>query len=131
MHLTQLVDKLELQCLTPVRDREVSGCYASDLLNDVFTNGRDGTLWITVQTHRYVAAVATLLDFAAVVLTGGRQPEPELLELAQQEGVCLLATPMCAFEVAGRLFVAGVAPATCVEEKAAGGQQAPSAVRPS
>ncbi len=111
MLLSQAIQELDLRELTPASDREVTGGYASDLLSDVLANGQEGNIWITLQAHRNVAAVASLKEFAAVVITGGREPQDDLLEVAAQEGVCILGTPMGSFEVAGRLFTLNIPPA--------------------
>ncbi|HEX2998950.1 MAG TPA: serine kinase, partial [Armatimonadota bacterium] len=63
MQLSQVVETLKLRALTPLSESEVSGGYASDLLSDVLANGQEGDLWITIQAHRNVAAVAGLKGF--------------------------------------------------------------------
>lgn len=88
----------------------MTGGYASDLLSDVLANGKEGNVWITIQVHRNVAAVASLKEFSAVILTGGRQPQEDLREAAVQENLCLLGTTMSTYEVAGRLYAIGVPP---------------------
>ncbi|MBI3944728.1 MAG: serine kinase [Armatimonadetes bacterium] len=112
MRLSQLIDELKLQVLTPpAPEAGVTGGYASDLLSDVLANGEEGNVWITIQVHRNVAAVASYKDFAAVILSGGRQPQDDLRDVAEQEGICLLSTPLSTYEVAGRLYALGIAPA--------------------
>lgn len=111
MRLSKLIEELNLRPITPAPERDVSGGYVSDLLSDVLANGREGNVWITIQAHRNVAAVASLKEFAAVILTSSREPQEDLLEVAGQEGVCILGTPMTSYEVAGRLFELGVPPA--------------------
>jgi len=85
-------------------DREVAGAYCSDMLSHVMAHGREGQVWITVQTHQNVAAVATLMNMSAVVITGGKRPCKELLDRAGEEGVPVLTTGECSFEIAGRLY---------------------------
>jgi predicted transcriptional regulator len=85
-------------------DRECAGGYCSDLLSDVMAHARAGDVWITLQTHANVIAVAALTGAAAVVLTGGQRPEPPTLERAETEGVTILATTEDGFTVAGRLY---------------------------
>lgn len=108
MRLSQVIDELGLRALTPAPDRDVTGGYVSDLLSDVLANGREANVWITIQAHRNVAAVASLKDFAAVILAGNREPQDDLLGVASQEGVCLLSTPMTSYEIAGRLYALGL-----------------------
>ncbi|MDH7569330.1 MAG: DRTGG domain-containing protein [Armatimonadota bacterium] len=111
MRLDKIVNELQLEALTPLAETEVTGGYASDLLSDVLANGREGNIWVTIQVNRNVAAVASLKEFAGVVLAGGRHPQEDLLEVARREGVCLLSTAMGTYEVCGRLFALGIPPA--------------------
>jgi predicted transcriptional regulator len=89
-------------------DREVSRGYCGDLLSDVMANAPIGCVWLTVQGHQNIVAVALLREMAAVVLTGGRQPESQTVARADAERMPILIWPSSAFELAGKLYVAGV-----------------------
>ena len=110
MTIRAVVDALQLEILTQSNglDKEVTGGYASDLLSDVIANSKPGNLWVTLQTHRNIIAVATLKELAAVVLVNGRAPEPETLEKAREEKVIVLGSRLPAFELAGRLYGMGI-----------------------
>jgi predicted transcriptional regulator len=83
--------------------RNVEGAYASDLLSDVMGYSKEGQIWITLQTHRNVIAIASLKELSAVVLVKGFLPEPEVVELAEKEEVVLLSTGLNTYEFCGRL----------------------------
>ncbi len=106
MTVIELVNKLELQVYTPTVGmiHEVSGGYISDLLSDVMGNAREGQVWLTLQNHNNVVAIASLKELAAVILVKGIQPEPETLRHAVRENIPLLGTGLDAFEIAGRLY---------------------------
>lgn len=89
-------------------DNEVKCGYASDLLSDVMAHARDGDIWVTVQAHENIIAVATLVGLAAIVVAGGVECQPETARRADEEGIPLLRTRLPAFEVVGRLYAAGV-----------------------
>lgn len=89
-------------------EREVTGGYASDLLSDVMAHSRTGNLWITLQAHRNIIAVATLKELAAVVLVNGRTPDAETLTKAREERVTVLRSQLPAFELVGKLYQAGI-----------------------
>ena len=84
--------------------REVNDGYVSDLLSDVMGNASEGDVWITLQTHKNVMAVASLKDVAAVVLVKGLKPDEDTLKQSNEENIPLLGTEMEAFEVAGQLY---------------------------
>ena len=89
-------------------EREITGGYASDLLSDVIAHGQAGNLWVTLQTHSNIVAVATLKELAAVILVNGRRPDAGALARAREEKVVVLATPLPAFELVGKLYQMGI-----------------------
>lgn len=110
MTLTDLAAHLELKVFTagiPL-DKPVLGGYASDLLSDVIGHGRKGDVWVTMQVHPNIVAVAVLKDLAGIVLVNGREPAPETLEQAAREKVPLLGARSGAFDLVGRLYGLGV-----------------------
>ena len=73
-------------------DREVMGGYASDLLSCVMAGAEVGDVWVTLQAHQNVVAVASLTGVACVVITEGARPDTDTVARAEREGVILLAT---------------------------------------
>jgi serine kinase of HPr protein (carbohydrate metabolism regulator) len=110
MTIREVVDSSQLEILAQHDglDKEITGGYASDLLSDVIAYSKAGNLWVTLQTHRNIIAVATLKELAAVVLVNGRTPDPETLEKAREEKVILLGSRLPAFELVGRLYRMGI-----------------------
>ena len=86
----------------------VEGGYASDLLSDVMANAKKNDIWITLQTHPNIVAVAVLKEISAIVIINRRKPEPGMLEKAVKEGVPVLTSPLPAFELIGMLYDLGV-----------------------
>jgi serine kinase of HPr protein (carbohydrate metabolism regulator) len=108
--LKELVAQLELEVLAgkELIDRPVRGGYASDMLSCVMKGGGKDVLWVTLQFHLNVVAVAGLLEMAAIVITEGNRPEAETIARAEREGVVLLATPRTTFTLVGQLSGLGV-----------------------
>jgi hypothetical protein len=110
MKLAELVDALGLQVRAGhgQLQNEVTGGYASDLLSDVLANARPGDLWITLQRHVNIVAVASMKELAGVVLVNGREPEEDTIQKAKIESVPLLVSSLPTFELVGRLYERGV-----------------------
>ena len=110
MKAEPIVQELGLRPITARAslDREVSGGYSSDLLSDVLAKSRRGDLWITLQTHLNIVAVASMKELAGIVIVNGRRPEDETVRKAEEEGIPILLTDLPAFEVAGRLYGLGL-----------------------
>lgn len=106
MTVEEVADILGLEFLAGKGEasHQVTGGYCSDLLSDVMANAREGDLWLTLQAHMNVVAVATLVKLAGVVVTGGREVEPRVVAKAEEKGVCLLRSARPTFELAGALW---------------------------
>jgi BioD-like phosphotransacetylase family protein len=104
MLVKEVVEKLGLKVLAAGREQEVTSGYVSDLLSDVIANAEEGCLWITVQRHLNIVAVAQLKKLAGIVLSRGSEPEPSVLARAEQEGLFILSTADDSFTAAGKLY---------------------------
>jgi len=87
---------------------EVRGGYASDLLSDVMANSGEGDLWITMQRHINIVAVAELKGLAGIVLVNGRKPEEDTAAKAEEKRIPIICTGLPAFEAAGILYGIGI-----------------------
>jgi predicted transcriptional regulator len=110
MKLAELVDecKLVVKAVAGSLGREVRGGYAGDLLSDVMANSKEGDIWVTIQGHPNVVAVAALRDLAGIILANGRQPDVETVQRAEEEGIPILCTPLPTYEIVGRLYRLGI-----------------------
>ena len=110
MKLTELVENLHLSVKSAKEDlaREISGGYASDLLSDVLGNGQPGNVWVTLQIHQNIVAVASMKDFAGIILVNSREPEADTVEKAEAENVVIMVSELPTFELVGRLYGLGI-----------------------
>lgn len=106
MELTAIIETLHLRVNTTGQDlsRVVSGVYVSDLLSDVLAHAKEGNLWVTLQGHPNIVAVASMKDLSGIVLVNGRTPEEKTLQKADDEAIPILTTDEPTFEVAGKLY---------------------------
>jgi hypothetical protein len=100
--------KLDVRTCPSEMERAVDGGYVSDLLSDVIAGAREGDIWITLQLHQNIVAVAFLNNLAGIVIVGGREPDPDTLKKAEEQGVPIMVTSMTAYELAGRLYEMGI-----------------------
>lgn len=111
MNLQTIIEALNLKILTEPQDFANAvphSGYASDMLSCVLAGAKSHDLWITLQSHANVVAVAAMLDLSAVILTENVQPDAEVLARANQQGVTLLSTTLTTYEIAGRLWELGL-----------------------
>lgn len=106
MKLSGLISELQaqVQCCEDTLDREVSWGYSSDLLSDVMANAAKNCIWITLQTHPNIVAVASLVGMSAILISRGAVPDPETLNKAVKEKIAVLTTDLPTFEAAGKIY---------------------------
>ena len=106
MKVQELVNALNLKVLSGASglDRDIEGCYVSDLLSDVMGNAEMGNIWVTLQVHKNVMAIASLKELACVILVKGQTASDDTLEQSNEEGIPFLSTPMETFETAGKIY---------------------------
>jgi hypothetical protein len=111
MTIGEMIEKLQLEVASGPAEalrQEVSGGYASDLLSNVMGQAKAGNVWVTMQGHQNIVAVASLAGLAAVIIAGQAMPDEDTLKKAREREIVLLTTPLPAFEIIGRLHRLGV-----------------------
>ncbi len=105
MKMSDVIKKLKLVALSPYdEDIEIKGAYSSDLLSDVIANSNEGQLWITLQGHENVIAVAVLNDLAGVIVSGGFTPNPNTVSKAVEKGIALFTSDQNSYQLSGELY---------------------------
>ena len=110
MDLQEIVERLSLEVKTPELDlkRDVTGGYVSDLLSDVIGNTHQGNVWITLQIHLNIVAVATLKELSGIILVNNRKPDADTLKRAVAENIPIMTSSLPTFELVGRLYALGL-----------------------
>lgn len=111
MTLDEIVKKLNLTVLTrPANFAGIrpQGGYTSDLLSCVMAGAKSKDIWVTLQAHLNIVAVAALLDVSAVIITENAQPDENTLAKANDQGVILLSSPEPSYQVIGKLWELGI-----------------------
>ena len=111
MNLQEIVDSLHLVPLTALKNYAeiVPTCgYASDLLSCVMAGAAHQSVWVTLQAHVNIVAVASLLDLSAIIITEDAQPDEATLAKANEEGINLFSTKEPTFSVVGKLWTLGL-----------------------
>lgn len=110
MKIKDIVKALDFRVLSGEEflEREVTGGYAGDLLSDVLANSEKGNLWITLQIHQNIIAVASSKELSAIIIVNGRKPEQETLKSAQEEKMPVLISNLLTYEIIGKLYEIGI-----------------------
>ncbi|MBO8160994.1 MAG: iron-sulfur binding hydrogenase [Thermosipho sp. (in: Bacteria)] len=108
MKLSEVIEKASLEIVFTKEDCEILHAYTGDLLSLVMKNAKSDSIWITVQSHVNIIAVASMVGVKAIVLCEGLQFSDETVEKAKEEGITLLRSPDNAFLTSGKIFELGI-----------------------
>ncbi len=110
MNVQYVVEHLNLNPVAgrPGLTREISGGYSADLLSCVMARAKHGNIWLTLQAHPNVIAVASLLELAAVIVTEDAPVGADVIARANDEGIPVLSTPHTTFWAVGELCKLGI-----------------------
>lgn len=110
MNVSDLVERFRVTVVAGKNglDKTISGGHCGDLLSEVMANAPVGCVWMTIQAHQNIVAVALLREMAAVILTGGHAPDEETRAKADKEGMPILMSNLSSYEMAGKLYASGI-----------------------
>jgi len=108
MTVNELKDKLNLTVFSGENglNNTIDGGYVSDLLSDVMGHAEMGNVWVTLQTHKNIMAIASLKELAAIILVKGLKPDDDCIKQSNEEGIPILGTNEQTFDITGKLYAA-------------------------
>ncbi|MDK2886310.1 MAG: hypothetical protein PWP54_868 [Thermosipho sp. (in: thermotogales)] len=108
MLLSKIAEEALLEKVFWKEDCEILYAYTGDLLSMVMKNAKPESIWITVQSHVNIIAVASMVGIKAIILCEGVNLPEDTLNKAKEEGICILRSKENAFLVSGRLYELGL-----------------------
>jgi hypothetical protein len=110
MQINEIVEKLGLAVLVGADNlkADVTGGYVADLLSCVIAGADPHDLWVTLQTHVNIVAVAALKEVAGIVVAENAVVPDATLEKATQQGVVMLSSPLPIYETVKQLVALGL-----------------------
>lgn len=106
MKLNKIADKIGLELSNDVEldEIEIKSGYVGDLLSDVLANSPDNSLWVTVQKHQNIIAVADAKEISGIVIVNGVKPDEILLKKASKKGLPIFSYDDNSYKAAGKLY---------------------------
>ncbi len=89
-------------------DKKIYDVYIGDLLSFVMANGKEESVWLTVQRHINVIAVAELNDFSAIIFVENVEPDEKTVLKANELGIPLMISSSDAFTLCKKFYQAGL-----------------------
>lgn len=111
MKLSEIVELLDATVVTKVFDgeREVTSGFVGDLLSVVMGKAKEDCVWVTIQSHINVVAVASLVEMSCVVVAEGFVVDADALAKAEMEEIPMMTTKLSSFEAVAALAIKGLA----------------------
>ena len=92
------------------QDIDIQYCGAADLMSDVLSLMKPGSLLITGLVNLQSIRTAEMADLAAIIYVRGKIPGPDAIDLANELGIPLIASRYGMFKLCGLLYKAGLVP---------------------
>ena len=110
MKLRDIVSYIEGEVLCGVEgiDMEITTAFGSDLMSDVLAYCNDESILITGLCNNQVVRTAEMLDLRAIVFVRGKKPTEEVIELARENNITMIASNYSLFAASGILFGKGL-----------------------
>ena len=98
----------DLVCGADHLEPEVHNACGSDMMSDVLAFVKDQSVLLTGLVNPQVVRTADMMDMVCIVFVRGKDPTPDMIELAGDRGIVLLKSPMRMFTACGLLYENGL-----------------------
>ena len=88
--------------------KEVHTACGSDMMSDVLAFVKDKGLLLTGLMNTQVIRTAEMMDITAICFVRGKTPGQELIDLARELNLVLMATELPLFVSCGKLYSGGL-----------------------
>ena len=110
MKISTIRDLLDADVVTggDMLGEHVYSACGSDMMSDVLAYVKDQAVLLTGLVNTQVVRTAEMMDMHCIVFVRSKQPTPEIIELAEESGIVLLASPKRMYEACGILYSNGL-----------------------
>ena len=110
MKISTIKDLLnaEVICNQEGLNCHVYSACGSDMMSDVLAYVKDQAVLLTGLVNSQVIRTAEMMDMNCIVFVRSKMPTAEMIALAEESGIVLLATEKRMYEACGKLYVGGL-----------------------
>ena len=110
MKISDIKEILEAEviCRADLLDTQVNAACGSDMMSDVLAYVKDQAVLMTGLVNAQVVRTAVMMDMNCIVFVRSKVPTAEMIELAEESGIVLLATSKRMYEACGILYSNGL-----------------------
>jgi len=110
MKISTIKDLLEADviCCEEGLSHHVYSACGSDMMSDVLAYVKDQAVLMTGLVNSQVIRTAVMMDMNCIVFVRSKLPTAEMIELAKESGIVLMATKKRMYEACGILYSNGL-----------------------
>lgn len=110
MKIRDIVNLLDAKvlCGEELLDKEVSSAFGCDMMSDVLAFVKEQAVLITGLCNPQVVRTAEMMDMRCIVFVRGKMPPEEVVDLAKDSGIVILATNERMYASCGKLYANGL-----------------------
>ena len=94
-------------------EEEVQSACGSDMMSDVLAYVKDQGVLVTGLVNPQVIRTAMMMDMRCIVFVRSKRPTPDMLDLAKEHHICVLASGSRMYEACGKLYANGLGNEAC------------------
>ncbi len=112
MKMSEIASLLDAKvlCCEELIEHEVHSACGSDMMSDVLAFVKDQAVLLTGLVNPQVIRTAEMMDMRCIVFVRNKLPGDEMISLASDAGIVVMASPIRMFEACGRLYDGGLKP---------------------
>jgi predicted transcriptional regulator len=103
----------DVLCGENMLDEEVQSACGSDMMSDVLAYVKDQGVLVTGLVNSQVIRTAMMMDMRCVVFVRSKRPSPDMVEIAKENHIALLASASRMYEACGKLYQHGLGSEGC------------------
>lgn len=110
MKISTMKELLEAEviCNEELLGNHVYSACGSDMMSDVLAYVKDQAVLLTGLVNPQVVRTAVMMDMVCIVFVRSKMPSQEMIDLARESGIVLLATKKRMYDACGILYTGGL-----------------------
>ncbi|MBE6903920.1 MAG: hypothetical protein E7480_04865 [Ruminococcaceae bacterium] len=110
MKIKEIVELLDAKVLAGAAnvDKEVFSACGSDMMSDVLAYVKNQSVLLTGLCNPQVVRTAEMMDMCCIVFVRGKEPDANVLALAENHGMVILSTEKRMYPACGILYLNGL-----------------------
>ncbi len=110
MKISQIKELLDAKVIygEELLEKQVYAAFGSDMMSDVLAYVNDQSVLISGLLNPQVVRTAEMMDMICIVFVRGKMPNDEMINLAKESGIVLLATEKRMYDTCGILYSNGL-----------------------